>query len=314
MAAVDTPGGVLGRRRGSRARIGEVAFQGALLLSLLIALAILFILLADVLTRGLPVFAERGVDFLTSDYSARPASAGVRDALIGSIGIAVIVAVVAFPLGIATAIYLEEYAPDNKLTRFIDINIRNLAGVPSVVYGLLGLAVFVKLLGDRSDSLYNVTGGSSLLTGGLTIALLVLPIVIITSAEALRAVPGSLRQGGYGLGATRWQVTRQLTLPAAMPGILTGTILSLSRAIGETAPLIVVGAIGGFLGTNIDGIFDLLYGPFTALPMLVFGWAAGFKPEFRDLLAPAAIIVLLLFTLSANGIAIWLRNRYDTTG
>ena len=314
MAAIDTPAAGLRTPGRSRARLGEVAFQGVLLLSLLVALAILFILLADVLTRGLPVFTERGTDFLTSEYSSRPQAAGVRDALIGSLGLAAIVSFVAFPVGIATAIYLEEYAPDTRLTRFIDINIRNLAGVPSVVYGLLGLAVFVKLLGDRSGSMFNLTGGSSLLTGGLTLSFLVLPIVIITSAEALRAVPSTLRQGGYGLGATRWQVTRQLTLPSALPGILTGTILSLSRAIGETAPLIVVGAIGGFLGTNVEGFFDLLYGPFTALPMLVFGWAAGFKAEFRDALAPAAIIVLLLFTLSANGIAIWLRNRYDTSG
>jgi phosphate transport system permease protein len=215
----------------------------------------------------------------------------------------IFVVLVALPLGIGAAVYLEEYASDTKFTRFIRINIRNLAGVPSVVYGLLGLAVFVEALGG-------LTGGRSIISGGLTLAVLVLPIVIITSSEALRAVPDSIREAGFGIGATKWQVIRSHVLPSAAPGILTGTVLSMSRALGETAPLLMVGAVTGFLATGGQNLYQQLYGRFTALPMIVFNWARQPRAEFRDLTA-AAIIVLLIVILIANTAAILLRNRYE---
>jgi phosphate transport system permease protein len=315
-ASAEAVSGVLTGGR-SRSRVGELAFAGLLAMALLVALVILFVLVADVVVKAWPLLTGQTIDaksdatwsisrFLTQGNSSNPANYGVWQGIVGSVYIAGITAVVAFPLGIATAIYLEEYAGDTRLARLIDVNIRNLAGVPSVVYGLLGLAVFIELLGGRRGSIMNLTGGSTVLTAGLTIAILVLPIVIITSAEAIRAVPDSLRQGGYGLGATKWQVTRQLVLPAAAPGVLTGTILALSRAIGETAPLIVVGAITGFLGTELS-----LFSQFTALPVQVFNLARQPGGAFQDVLGPATIVVLLLFTLGANGIAIALRNRFD---
>jgi phosphate transport system permease protein len=190
------------------------------------------------------------------------------------------------------------------LNRFININVRNLAGVPSVVYGLLGLVLFVKLLGG-------VTGGRSVMSAGITLAILVLPIVIITSAEALRAVPNSIREAGYGVGATKWEVTRSHVLPSAAPGILTGTVLSLSRAIGETAPLLMVGAVSGFFAVSADGLVERLQSQFTALPVIVYNWSRLPDPGFREDLVPAAIVILLVLTLSANAVAILLRNRYD---
>jgi phosphate transport system permease protein len=203
-----------------------------------------------------------------------------------------------------TAVYLEEYSADNRLSRFIDINIRNLAGVPSVVYGILGLTVFVGLFAAVGGG-----SGKTVITGGLTLAVLILPLVIITSAEAIRAVPSALREAGFGLGASRWQVVRKLILPAAAPGILTGTVLALARAIGETAPLILVGAVLGSFSTA-GQIGDLMTGPYTALPAIVFDWARKPQTEFQALTS-AAIIVLLAVTIIANAFAIVLRNRYD---
>jgi phosphate transport system permease protein len=275
-----------------------------LLGSLLFSLAILFILLADVLAKGLPVFAERGTDFLTSSLSSNPAKAGVAQGIIGTAILGAIVAVTAFPFGLATAIYLEEYAGEGRLTRFIQINIRNLAGVPSVVYGLLGLSVFVALF----ESLGAGTG-RNILAGGATLAVLVLPIVIITSIEALRAVPIAIREAGYGVGASRWEVTRQLVVPAAVPGVLTGTVLALSRALGETAPLILAGAVLGSFSASMD---QVLTGPYTAMPVIVYDWSRKPQEAFRAD-AAAAIIVLLAITLFANAIAIYLRNRYERT-
>ena len=231
------------------------------------------------LNRGLPVFAERGIDFLTSPLSSNPDKAGVSQALWGTFWIGVIVVVVAFPLGIATAVYLEEYASGSRLTRIVDVNIRNLAGVPSIVYGLLGLAVFVgafKALG--------IGNGRNVIAGGLTVAVLVLPIVIITSAEALRAVPLAIREAGYGVGASRSQVTAQLVLPAAFPGILTGIVLSLSRALGEAAPLILAGAVLGSYSSGGADLVGQLIGPYTALPIVVYRWthaAPGAVPAAR---------------------------------
>jgi phosphate transport system permease protein len=272
----------------------------ALLATLIISLAVLFILLADVMGRALPVFAERGVDFLTAPNSQSPASAGVGQAVIGSIILTVFVVIIALPIGITAAIYLEEYAGDTPFARFVNTNIRNLAGVPAIVYGLLGLAVFVTSVGL----------GRSLLAGGLTLAILVLPIVVITAAEALRAVPLTIREAAFGVGATRSEVVTGHVLPYAMPGILTGVVLTLARAFGETAPLIMVGAITGVFRSSPEGAMEALQAPFTALPTIVFAWSKQPQDEFRALTA-AAIIVLLVVILSVNAAAILLRNRYD---
>ena len=284
--------------------LAGLVFAGALLLALLLSLAVLAILVGTQLAQGMPVFAERGVDFLTSDLSSNPNNAGVAQGLVGTALLVTIVALAAFPVGIATAVFLEEYSADNRLARFIDINIRNLAGVPSVVYGILGLTVFVGLFAAAGHG-----NGKTVITGGLTLAVLILPLVIITSAEAIRAVPNALREAGFGLGASRWQVVRKLILPAAAPGILTGTVLALSRAIGETAPLILVGAVLGSFSTA-GSVGDLLNGPYTALPAIIFDWARKPQEEFKALTS-AAIVVLLAVTIIANAFAIILRNRYD---
>jgi phosphate transport system permease protein len=290
--------------QGKRVDVVGYVFAGILLISLLFTLAILAVLVGDQLQRGLPVLIERGVDFLTSPLSSNPERAGVAQGIVGTALLAVLVSLLAFPVGVLTAVYLEEYAPANALTRFIDVNIRNLAGVPSVVYGLLGLAMFV--------ALFQITGfgnGRNILSGGLTLAVLILPLVIITSAEAIRAVPSAIREAGYGIGASRWQVVRTLILPSAAPGILTGTVLALSRALGETAPLILAGAVLGSFSTG-GSIADLFGGPYTSLPIIVFDWARKPQEEFRALTS-AAILVLLAITILANTIAIILRNRYD---
>jgi phosphate transport system permease protein len=282
----------------------SVIFLTLLAFSLLVTLLALLFLLIDILNRGLPVLLERGVDFLTSPLSSDPAKAGGSQALWGTLWIGIIVVLTAFPFGVATAVYLEEYAPASRLTRIIDINIRNLAGVPSIVFGLLGLAVFVgvfKALGFGN--------GRNVIAGGLTIAVLVLPIVIITAAEALRAVPLSIREAGYGVGASRWQVTWGLVLPAAFPGILTGIVLALSRALGETAPLILAGAVLGSFSSGDADLVGQLLGPYTALPMVVYRWTTLPQEEFRQL-AAAGMIVLLVITFAANGLAIYLRDRY----
>ncbi|HYO42944.1 MAG TPA: phosphate ABC transporter permease PstA [Candidatus Limnocylindrales bacterium] len=289
---------------GRRSDASGTFFQILLLGSLLFSLAVLAILIADVLSRAIPVFAERGIDFLTAPLSSDPAKAGVGQGIVGTAILGGIVALLAFPFGLMTAIYLEEYAADNKVTRFIQINIRNLAGVPSVVYGLLGLSVFVAFMNAIDDK----GNGRNIIAGGMTLAVLVLPIVIITGIEALRAVPNTIREAGYGVGASRWEVTRMLVLPAAAPGVLTGTVLALSRALGETAPLILAGAVlGSFSGLNIATLFT---GSYTALPVIVYDWSRKPGDAFRAD-AAAAIVVLLVITLFANGIAILLRNRYE---
>jgi phosphate transport system permease protein len=292
--------GLTGRRRDTPGML----FQVVLLGSLLFSLAVLLILIVDVLNRAIPVFADRGVDFLTSTLSSDPNKAGVAQGIVGTAVLGAIVALVAFPFGLATAIYLEEYAGDTRLTRFIQINIRNLAGVPSVVYGLLGLSVFVAVFASFGED----GSGRNIIAGGLTLAVLVLPIVIITSIEALRAVPNSIREAGYGVGASRWEVTRQLVLPSAAPGVLTGTVLALSRALGETAPLILAGAVlGSFSGLSLS---SLVSGSYTALPVIVYDWSRKPQDAFRAD-AAAAIVVLLVITLFANGVAVYLRNRYE---
>lgn len=290
----------------TRPDIKGIVFEILLLATLLFSLAVLAVLLFDVTTRAAPVFAERGLDFFTSPLSADPSKAGIVQGLFGTFMLAILVALFAFPLGIATAVYLEEYAPDNAFSRFITVNIRNLAGVPSVVYGLLGLTVFVAFF-----AAIGAGNGSNLLAAMVTLGVLVLPIVIITTAEALRAVPNAIRDAGYGVGASRWEVTSGLVLPAAVPGILTGTVLALARALGETAPLILIGGvIGGFSTPDDASIIDRLIGSFTALPLTVFQWSKQPQDEFRAL-AAAAIVVLLIVTLLANAIAVILRNRYE---
>jgi phosphate transport system permease protein len=246
-------------------------------------------------------------DFLTRPMSSNPALAGVRTALLGSLWLIALTMLAAFPVGVAAAIYLEEYARRTPLTRLIQLNIDNLAGVPSIIYGMLGLALFVRTLEPvTSGALFGVTdnNGRTLLSGALTMALLVLPLVIINAQEALRAVPSSLRAAAYALGATRWQTVWSHVLPSALPGILTGTILALSRAVGETAPLIVVGA-ATFVVTDPTGPFSR----FTALPIQIYNWTARPQEQFRHI-AAAAILVLLATLLTLNAAAVLLRNRF----
>jgi phosphate transport system permease protein len=294
--------------RGSRTEVRGRAFEAALIACLLISLIILGLLIANVLSNGLGVYSDRGYGFLDGGLSSQADRAGIAQGIIGSFWIAVAVVVLAIPVGIGAAIYLEEYAPRNWLTSLIELTVRNLAGVPSVVYGLLGLAIFV-------ESLDGFSGGSgvqrrTLAAAGLTLAVLVLPIVIITSSEALRAVPDSIREAGYGVGATRWQVIRSHVVPSAAPGIFTGTVLTLARALGETAPLLLVGALTGFFATGASGFVDKLQGPYTSLPTVIFSWSTQPNPDFRHNTA-AAILVLLAVLLTVNALAIVLRNRYE---
>ena len=291
--------------RGQRADISGAVFRVLLMLALGITVSVLAVLLWDVWSGGWPVFQERASGFLNGTLSTRANRAGVFQGIRGSFWIAVFTIVLAFPLGIGAAIYLEEYAPRSRFARIVDLNIRNLAGVPSVVYGILGLAIFVKALGG-------VTGGRTPLAAGITLAILVLPLVIITSAEAIRAVPDSLREAGFGVGATRWEVIRHHVLPYAAPGILTGTVLSLARALGEAAPLILVGATTDFLGGGKGALFDLsqLTERFTALPIVITTWAGRPQQDFRALTS-AAIVVLLIVVLLFNSAAILLRNRFE---
>ena len=288
---------------GRRFDVGTIVFQGLLLLALVTTIGLLVILLVDVIGDGLPVFASRGTDFLTANLSSSPERAGIAQGIVGSLLLMVFVVVLSFPIGVGAAVYLEEYARDTAFTRFVNTVIRNLAGVPAIVYGLLGVAIFV-------GPLRGLTGGRSIISGGLTLAILVLPIVIITTAEALRAVPMTIREAAFGVGATRWETVRSHVLPYAAPGIFTGTILSLARAFGETAPLIVVGAIAGTFRYTAHGIVDQLQGPFTALPTIIFGFSRDPDAGFRAATA-AAIIALLVVLLSVQALAIFLRNRFE---
>lgn len=285
-------------------------FHAALLLLLLTTLVILFVLLADIMINAWPTLRDRGTSFVTDGLSLNPETAGVFTGIMGSLVIAGIVVLLAFPIGLASAIYLEEYALDNRLSRFLDTTVRNLAGVPSIVYGLLGLAMFVPLV--RTIGMGGATDGKNVIAAGITMSALVLPIVIITSSEAIRAVPNSIREAGYGVGATKWEVVRSHVLPSALPGILTGTVLTLARAIGETAPLLVIGVATGYFAPSGDAtVFDQLTGSYTALPVVVFSWSRQTQAEFADTLAPAAIVVLLAVLFVLNGAAIWLRNRTE---
>jgi phosphate transport system permease protein len=299
-----TTGAVREALAGRRFNIGQAWFQVLLLLTLVIALGVLVSLLADVWARGSETLIERGLDFITSPTSSNPAIAGVVQGIVGSLIIVAIVVLVAYPIGIGAAIYLEEYAKDSRFTRALNAVIRNLAGVPAIVFGLLGLAIFVVALSG-------ITGGRSVIAGGLTMAALVMPIVVITTAEALRAVPLSIREAGFGVGATKWDVIRYHVLPYAAPGIFTGSILTLSRAFGETAPLVLAGGVlGGFAARPGLSPLETLQGPYTALPLIVYNWARQPSPDFRALSA-AAIIILLVIILALNAVAILLRNRFE---
>jgi phosphate transport system permease protein len=250
-------------------------------------------------------------DFVTRPQTSEPLTAGVRTAILGSLWTILFTILLAFPLGVGAAIYLEEYASENWLNRIIQTNINNLAGVPSIVYGILGLAIFVRTLEPLTSGelfgLVNPTtaNGRTVLSAGLTLGLLVLPIIIINAQEAIRAVPRSLRNASYGVGATKWQTVWSHVLPNAMPGILTGTILAVSRAIGETAPLVVVGA-----STAISFDPSSPFSKFTTLPIQIYQWTSRPQDEFRSL-AAAAILVLLVLLLGLNAFAVIVRNRFS---
>ena len=247
-------------------------------------------------------------DFVSSSVSSSATTAGLRTALLGSFWIISITAVTALILGVGAAIYLEEYARDNWINRTIEINIRNLAAIPSVIYGMLGLAVFVRTLGHFTSGQFigiTDTNGRTAMSAGLTLALLTLPIIIVSAQEAIRAVPNSIREASYGLGATKLQTVFRQVVPAALPGIMTGIILSMSRAVGETAPLLVVGA-STFIGIDPDGPFS----KFTVVPIQIFQWTSRPELEFKNV-AAAAIIVLLVVMVLLNGTAIILRNRFS---
>ena len=280
---------VSGRRR--RQALQETAFQALTLLTLAVALVALGALLWDVWSDGA---SRLSWAFLTNYPSRIAERAGIFPALVGSVFLIGLAAVLGVPVGIGAAVYLEEYGTRNRMARLIEINISNLAAVPSIIYGLLGLGLFVRALNWER----------SLLAGAATLALLVLPVVILSTREALRAVPKSLREGSYALGATKWQTIWHQVLPMALPGILTGMILSLSRAIGETAPLIAVGA-----AVFVPFVPDSIWSPFTALPIQIFNWVSRPQAEFAAN-AAAGIIVLMVVLLAMNAGAIWLRDRY----
>ncbi|MDX1378302.1 MAG: phosphate ABC transporter permease PstA [Anaerolineales bacterium] len=250
-------------------------------------------------------------DFIRNSQSSTPELSGVRNAVLGSLWIIAFTIMFAFPIGVGAAIYLEEYAQDNRLNRVIQVNINNLAGVPSIIYGILGLTIFVRALEPlTSGSLFGgadptTANGRTILSASLTLALLILPLIIINAQEAIRAVPKSLRMASFGLGATKWQTVWYHVLPNALAGILTGTILAISRAIGETAPLVVIGA-STYVAFDPEGPFS----KFTTLPIQIYQWTSRPQDEFRNI-AAAAILVLLILLLALNTVAVLLRNRYS---
>jgi phosphate transport system permease protein len=270
----------------------ERMFTMLMLAALSVAMIGLILLLFDVLRTGVP---RLSTDFLTGLPSRFAERAGAKPAILGSLWIIGVCAAFAIPVGMGAAIYLEEFAKPSRLNRFVEVNIANLAGIPSVIYGLLGLALFVRAAGF----------GRSVLSGGLTLALLVLPVITIAGREAIRAVPPSINEAALALGATKWQAISRQVVPAALPGFMTGIILAISRALGETAPLITMGAL-----TYVTFVPTGLLDRFTALPIQVFNWTSRPQAEFQ-VTAAAGIVVLLIVLLTMNGIAVWLRNRYE---
>ncbi len=287
----------------ARAKRKDLLFVALGVAALLFAACTFVALFVDMVGDG---WSRLNAGFFTEFASRRPERAGILAAWVGSFVVMLVTAFVAVPVGVSAGIYLEEYAPRNRMTALIEININNLAGVPSIVYGLLALGLFVHTFGL----------GASVLTAGLTLALLILPVVIVATREAIRAVPGAIREAAYALGATRWQMVKDHVLPYSMPGILTGVIIGLSRAIGETAPIVTIGAVSfiAFLPPPpIDGSFpfinfDWLWSPFTAMPIQIFGWTSRPEEAFQAN-ASAAALVLVAMTLAMNAIAIWLRYR-----
>jgi phosphate transport system permease protein len=286
----------------SKRDVAGIVLLLLLLVAIISTLLILFILIGRVVRDSVPVITGEGTSFLTNTIGSNPATTGIWPGLYGSFVIGIGVVLFTIPIGIGAAIYLEEYASANRLTNILLVNIRNLAGVPSVIYGVLGLIIFVGWLKP-------ITGGSSAISAALTMSVLVLPIVIITSMEAIRAVPDGLRDAGFGVGSSRWEVTRDHVLPYAAPGILTGIVLSLARALGEAAPLIMLGAVTGLLPETS------LTGRFTAIPMLIYNWSGrpdlpGEEISWTNA-AAAAGLVLLVLVLTFNAFAIYLRNRFE---
>ncbi len=273
-------------------KYGDLLFQIASMVTLVVALAALATLVYDIVSDGA---GRLSLTFLTTFPSRKAEEAGVYHALMGTIWVIGLTAALALPIGVAAAIYLEEYGTRSRIARFIELNIANLAAVPSIIYGLLGLGLFVRLMGM----------GQSVMAGASTLALLALPVVILSTREALRTVPSSIREGSYALGATKWQTIWHQVLPMALPGVLTGLILALSRAIGETAPLITIGAL-----TYIPFAPDSVWSKFTVLPIQVFNWVSRPQAEFHTN-AAAAILVLLALLLSMNAVAIIVRDRYQ---
>lgn len=273
----------------------DAIFQLVSLGALLVALAALAALVFDIVSDGA---SRLSFQFLTNIASRKPEEAGVYHALMGSIWVIALTGALALPVGVGAAVYLEEYGSRSRVARFIELNISNLAAVPSIIYGLLGLGLFVRLM----------SMGQSVMAGAATLALLALPVVILSTREALRTVPSSIREGSYALGATKWQTIWNQVLPMAMPGVLTGLILALSRAIGETAPLITIGAL-----TYIPFAPDGVWSKFTVLPIQVFNWVSRPQPEFKAN-AAAGILVLMVLLLSMNAIAIVVRDRQQRRG
>lgn len=287
-------------KRGTTRRGGQmvldVVFAWLLFVGTLLAALVLLVLLLQIFDTGWDRLAADPIGFLTNFVSRLPRRAGIKAALFGSVYLMGLVALISFPIGLGAALYLEELAPRGRLANFVEANIANLAGVPSVVYGILGLGVFVRF----------ASMGPSLLAGALTLSVMSLPVIIIAAREAIRAVPSSIRLGAYALGATRLQTVWTQVLPAALPGTLTGAILALSRAIGETAPLLVIGA-----AVSIFSVPQGLDDQFSALPLLIFNWTGRPQAAFAEA-AAAASIVLLAVLLAMNAVAIFLRNRYAT--
>lgn len=273
----------------------DLLFQIAALAALVLALVALAALIVDIVSDGA---SRLNWSFLTNIASRRPEEAGIYHALAGTIWVIALTAALALPIGVASAVYLEEYGTNSRLARFIEINIANLAAVPSIIYGLLGLGLFVRLMGM----------GRSVLAGAATLALLALPVVILATREALRTVPGTIREASYALGATKWQTIWNQVLPMATPGILTGLILALSRAIGETAPLITIGAL-----TYIPFAPDSVWSPFTVLPIQIFNWVSRPQVDFK-VNAAAGILVLLGLLLTMNAVAVVMRDRFQRRG
>lgn len=279
------------KRINNRLMLNNV-FKGLFFLATFFGIVVLAILVMRIISQGASYLDW---DFLSNYASRKAEDAGIKAAIYGTVWIMAIVAPVSLILGVGTAIYLEEYAPDNKFTHFIELNISNLSGVPSIVFGLLGLTVFVRLL----------EMGRSVLAGGLTMSLMILPVIVVSSQEAIRAIPKEQYEASYAMGATKWQTIRTVVLPAAVPGILTGSILALSRAVGETAPLLMIGAM-----TFIAYVPESILSGFTAMPIQIFNWAGRPQEEFQAV-AAAGSIVLMLMLVIMNSLAIYIRNKFS---